>query len=388
MKAYIFESRGRLILKDVAAPVISDIPDDRRAAILRPRYVSPCSSDVHTVFGGSKPRRENMILGHEGLAEVVETGSEVRDFKKGELVAVSAVMPDIPGGTGHEGFPFSGGKLGRNMDGLFAELFKVPDADMNLAKIPEGLSPEAALMSVDVMTTGFTAAEYADIRRDDTVIVMGTGPIGLMAIAAAKRLGAGPVIAMGSEKREECIRLSREYGADMYISYRSGDIIFDNGRVSEKYAPLGKAYEMASAANSLGSPAVSRIFELTGSRGAERILICGGGKRSLMSACDMASYGTGTVVNAAYIEGTENPELPLFSLGKGMAGKTFKFIYCKGGRARIEEMMKIAGKRGESETPDPAPLVTHRLKGFENIPAALEMMREKPAGLIKVMVEI
>ena len=385
MKAYIFESRGKLVLKEVCPPVLSEDPEDRKAAILRPVYVSPCSSDVHTVFGGSKPRRENMILGHEGLAEVVETGRDVRDFRKGELVAVPAVMPDIPGGTGHEGFPFSGGKLGRNMDGLFAELFKVPRADINLAKIPDGLSPEAALMCVDVMTTGFTAAEYADIEENDTVIVMGTGAIGLMAIAAAKRFGKGPVIAVGSEKREECVRLSREYGADMYISYISGDIIFDNGRAAEKYEALGKAYEMAEAANSLNSPAVSKIFELTGSRGAERILICGGGKNALMNACDMASYGTGTVVNAAYIEGVDNPELPLFSLGKGMAGKTFKFVYCKGGRQRIEEMLNMASMEGGT---DPAPLVTHRLKGFEMIPEALEMMREKPAGLIKIMVQI
>lgn len=384
MKAYVFEKSGELNIRELRAPELGGSPADRRAAILKPLFVSPCSSDVHTVFGGSKPRRENMILGHEGLGEIVECGEDVRDFKKGDRVAVSAVMPDIKNGTGHELFPFSGGKLGRNMDGLFAEYFKVPEADMNLVKLPEGLSPEAALMSVDVMATGFTAAEYGEIRPSDTVVVMGAGPIGLMAVAAAKNMGAGYIILLGSEKRENCIDLGLKYGADMFISYRSGEIIRDNGRVKEAYSALGKAYEMSPAANSLGSPAVERVLELTGSRGADKIIVCGGARKALIEACDMAKYGQGTVVNAAYIEGSENIELPVFSLGRGMAGKTFKFIYSRGGRDYIERMLSMA----ERKAPDPAPLVTHRLKGFESIGEALLMMRDKPEGLIKVMVEI
>ena len=371
-------------MKELPAPKLSGSEADSRAAILKPRFVSPCSSDVHTVYGGPGPRREDLVLGHEGIGEIVECGSGVRDFKKGELVAVSAVMPDVENGTGHEGFPFSGGKLGRNTDGLFAELFKVPEADMNLAHIPEGVSPEAALMSTDVMATGFYAAQCADIGPEDTVVVMGTGAIGLMAVAAAKSLSAGRIIALGSEDRRECVRLCEDYGADMYISYRSGEVIFDNGRTESFYGPMGKAYDMAASANSTSQRVVSKVLELTGSRGAEKILVCGGGRKAIMEACDMASYGVGTVVNAAYIEGTENIELPIFSMGKGMAGKILKFIYCKGGRRQLESMLSMI-KEGAV---DPSPLVTHRLKGFENIPRALEMMRDKRDGLIKVMVEI
>ena len=80
-------------------------------------------------------------VGHEGLAEVLETGPEVRDFHPGELVAVSAVMPEVPDGTGHEGYPFSGSQLGRNRNGMWSERFYVPDADQNLGHIPKGLRP-------------------------------------------------------------------------------------------------------------------------------------------------------------------------------------------------------------------------------------------------------
>ena len=69
MKAYVFEKSGELNIRELGAPELGGSTSDRRAAILKPLFVSPCSSDVHTVFGGSKPRRENMILGHEGLGD-------------------------------------------------------------------------------------------------------------------------------------------------------------------------------------------------------------------------------------------------------------------------------------------------------------------------------
>ena len=72
----------------------------------------------------------------------------------------------------------------------FQSVFLIPDADTTLAKIPEGVSLEQALMCVDVVTTGFTGAQNADIKFGDTVVVMGIGPIGLMAVAGAAHLGA------------------------------------------------------------------------------------------------------------------------------------------------------------------------------------------------------
>ena len=59
-----------------------------------PSAVSPCTSDVHTVWEGALGERKDMIFGHEAVGEVVEVGSLVRDFKPGDRVIVTAITPD------------------------------------------------------------------------------------------------------------------------------------------------------------------------------------------------------------------------------------------------------------------------------------------------------
>ena len=147
-------------------------------AILKPVAVAPCSSDVHTVFGGGSRKAPNLVLGHECVARVLEVGEYVTDFVPGELVAVPAITPDWRAKSiqehnfKHASAPFSGHQLGRTQPGVFSERFLIPDADTTLAKIPEGVSLEQALMCVDVVTTGFTGAQNADIKFGDTVVVI------------------------------------------------------------------------------------------------------------------------------------------------------------------------------------------------------------------------
>lgn len=420
MKAYVFAEKGMLRLRELPEPVLSaDSEADRRAAILKPRYLAPCASDVHTVYAGNGPRRENLVLGHEGLAEIVSVGDLVRDFRPGELVAVSAVMPDLPDGNGHEHAPFSGSKLGRNQDGMWAEYFRVPDADQNLAHIPDGVCPEQALMAVDMLATGFTAAEDAMISPGQTVLIIGLGAVGLSALIAAKHMGAGTVLAIGSPRGTRAAALSAEYGLDLLLSYRDGSVLYDRGEAlfgkstaeclmerchgwrADAYGPAcGAAPPQTAAdtgtylrahggrrpaANSTNSPAVERILDLTGNQGADRVLICGGGAEAYAQACDLMRYGSGIAVNVAYIEGSGSIALPVFSLGRGMAGKTFRFSFCRGGRHRLEALLRLLAER---EIPDAGKLVTHRLKGSGCIPDALFRMREKKDGLIKIMVEL
>ena len=381
MKAYIFTRKGEIKLRDIPAPSLqAGSAEDARSAILKPRYISPCSSDVHTVYAGAGPRRDNLVLGHEGLAEVVEVGSEVRDFKPGELVAVSAVMPEPGDLTGHKGAHFSGSKLGRNINGMWAELFKVPDADMNLAHIPEDVSLEAALMAVDMMATGYTAASEALIEQGQTICVIGSGAVGLMAASAAKRMtgSEGQVMIIGSDKDPIHASLAREFDIDTYISYRDGSVVYasSNGVVTQATSD--------SRANSTGSSAVDTVLAYTGGCGVDAVLVCGGGAEELAKASDIAKYGTGIIVNVAYIEGDGMIGLPIFSLGRGMSGKTFKFELSRGGRDWLEAMLDEA-VRCESMQ---GALVTDRLHGFESIPEALKKMRDRPSGTVKIMVEV
>lgn len=382
LKAYVFTEKGKIELKELPTPVLDDASEaDSYAAVLKPKFVSPCSSDVHTVYAGDGPRRKDLVLGHEGLAEITAVGANVRDFKVGELVAVSAVMPEAGDMTGHVPAPFAATKLGRNINGMWSEYFKVPDADINLAHIPEGLSHEAALMAVDMMATGYTAAAEAEIKQGQTVAVIGSGAVGLMAAAAARRMSGsdGYVIMIGSDKDPINAELAESFGADAYISYRDGHVIRNNR------PELAVSYpERDPRANSTGSPAVNAVFDCTGGIGADRVLICGGGHEALAQASDMIRYGTGVAVNVAYTEGSGFIGLPIFSLGRGMSGKIFKFELSRGGRAWIEKMLDEASKCGGLQ----GRLVTHRLSGFDAIPESLRMMHERPSGLIKIMVEL
>lgn len=350
MKAFVLKEPGVIGWAQVEEPKLTPY-----GAILEPVAMAPCSSDVHTVFGGGSRKKPNLVLGHECVARVLEVGEYVEDFKPGEVVAVPAITPDWRArgiqehNFKHASAPFSGHQLGRSQPGVFSERFLIPDADPTLAKIPRGVSVRQALMCVDVVTTGFTGAENANICFGDTVVVIGIGPIGLMAVAGASLLGAARVLAVGS--RPVCAALALEMGAAEVLDYRNGDV-------------------------------VEQVMERTGGQGADSVIVCGGGDQVFAQAVDMVRYGIGTVSNVNYFGGTGNLPFPKFSGGRGMAGKTIRTELAEGGRVRIERMMKMA-QYGRIH---PERLVTHRLAGFDSIGEALYLMKDKPRDLVKVMV--
>ena len=191
MKGYAMLGIGRTGWIEKEVPVCG--PND---ALLRPIAVSPCTSDIHTVWEGAIGVRCDMILGHEAVGEVVETGSLVRDFKPGDRVIVPAITPDWSsveaqaGYAMHSGGMLAGWKFSNIKDGVFAEYFHVNDADGNLAHLPDGLDPACAVMLSDMVPTGFHGAELAGVQYGDSVCVIGIGPVGLMAVAAAQLKGA------------------------------------------------------------------------------------------------------------------------------------------------------------------------------------------------------
>ena len=350
MKAFVIKEPGIVGWADVQEPKLTPY-----GAILKPVAMAPCSSDVHTVFGGGSRKTPNLVLGHECVAQILETGEYVEDFKPGVIVEVPAITPDCRArgiqehNFKHASAPFSGHQLGRSQPGVFAEKFLIPDADTTLAKIPKGVSVKQALMCVDVVTTGFTGVEHAYIKFGDTVVVIGIGPIGLMAVAGASLQGAARILAVGS--RPICVKQALELGACEVLSYKDGNI-------------------------------VEQVLERTGGLGADSVIICGGGDEVFSQAVDMVRYGVGIVSNINYFGGTGNLPFPKFSGGRGMAGKTIHTELAEGGRVRIERMLDMV-KYGRIH---PENLVTHHLKGFDKIEEALYLMRDKPLDLIKVMV--
>ncbi|KUK09008.1 MAG: NADP-dependent isopropanol dehydrogenase [Caldanaerobacter subterraneus] len=349
MKGFAMLSIGKVGWIEVEKPKAG--PFD---AIVRPLAVAPCSSDIHTVFEGGLGELHNAVLGHEAVGEVVEVGSEVKDFKPGDKVVIPAITPDWRtldvqrGYHQHSGGMLAGYKFTVQKPGVFAEYIHVNDADMNLAHLPDGISLEAAVMITDMMTTGFHGAELADIELGATVAVLGIGPVGLMAVAGAKLRGAGRIIAVGS--RPVCVDAAKYYGATDIVNYKDG-------------------------------PIDSQIMDLTEGKGVDAAIIAGGNVDIMATAVKIVKPG-GTIANVNYFGEGDVLPVPRLEWGCGMAHKTIKGGLCPGGRLRMERLIDLVVYKRV----DPSKLVTHVFRGFDNIEKALMLMKDKPKDLIKPVV--
>ncbi len=323
-------------------------------AIVKPIAVSPCTSDIHTVFEGALGEREDMILGHEAVGEVVEVGSEVKDFKPGDKVIVPAITPDWRtiesqrGFSQHSGGMLAGWKFSNFKDGVFAEFFHVNDADMNLAYLPDDIPVESAVMITDMVTTGFHGAELANIQLGDVVAVIGIGPVGLMAVAGAKILGASRILGVGS--REALIEAANFYGATDIVNYRNG-------------------------------PVDEQVMELTNGKGVDRVIIAGASPEIMKTAVKVVKPG-GTVSNINYYGEGDTIPIPRLDWGSGMAHKTIVGGLTPGGRDRMEKLIDLV----KYNRVDPSKLVTHKFHGFNHIEEALMLMKDKQQDLIKPVV--
>ncbi|RRJ24262.1 NAD(P)-dependent alcohol dehydrogenase [Lachnoanaerobaculum gingivalis] len=349
MEAFALIRRNEAKIIDLPSPKFSDPYN----AILTPVAISVCTSDVNTVYGSGSKKTDNLILGHEAVARVLKVGEKVRDFKVGDIVVVPSMTPnfhdkDIQDGNFlHAGANFSANTLGRSTPGVFAREFEVADADLNLAILPEDVSLGNGLMCTDMATTGFTGAER--VNFGDTVVVLGIGGVGLMAICGAALRGAGKIIAVGS--REASVPLAYEYGASEVISYKNYDI-------------------------------TEYVLKATNGKGADVVIIAGGNDKTFSDAIDMVRYGVGKVVNLKLFTGEGSMEIPKFSSGRGMSGKTVYMELGKGGRVRMERLLSMVKHKRFT----PEKLITHTFEGFENVEKALELMRDKGNTVIKTMI--
>ncbi|MDR1790173.1 MAG: zinc-binding dehydrogenase [Propionibacteriaceae bacterium] len=322
-------------------------------AIIKPTIIAPCSSDTHTAHGGSGPKVDR-ILGHEAVGIVDSVGELVTRFAPGDYVVVPCVTPDwlAPGVQNsrtfsHDAKPFGSFKLMGQKDGTMAEFFHVNHADANLSPLPAGVSPEAALMTVDMMSTGFHGVELAEVQYGETVVVIGIGPIGLMAIAGAALKGAGRIIAVGT--RPKAIEVAREYGATEIISYKDG-------------------------------PVDKQIIELTHG-GADKTIIAGGNGETYTAAV-RATHANGIISNVNYFDCADQLNLAALDWGLGMADKDIRGSFCPGGATRINQLLALI-KYGRI---DPTQIISHRFHGFDKLPEAFELMDKKAPDLIKPVV--
>lgn len=196
MKALIYKGPRDIGYETMPDPVL----EDDRDAIIKVDICAICGSDLHIYHGETFSEDVGYCVGHEAVGEVVEIGRSVRQLRVGDKVMISAAVGcgqcrACLAGIVNRCETNSGSCYGLSaaLQGCQAEGVRVPAADFNASKIPEGVTPEQALMMTDAMATAWFGARNADIMPGSTVAVIGLGPIGLMAAESAQIMGASRV---------------------------------------------------------------------------------------------------------------------------------------------------------------------------------------------------
>ena len=214
MKALVFHHPGKVEVNDVDDPRIEDAED----VILRVTATAICGSDLH-IYNGFIPQKNDMVLGHEFMGVIEETGSGVKDLKKGDRVVIPFPIAcgrcffchdGLPGhceNSNPEKYGPEGGLLDQKGGGLFgytdlyggysggqAEYVRVPYANFGPRKVPQNFSDEEVLFLTDIFPTGYSGIDWAGVKGGETVAVFGCGPVGLMAQKCAWMRGAKRVI--------------------------------------------------------------------------------------------------------------------------------------------------------------------------------------------------
>ncbi len=218
MKAVVLRGPGDVGVEDVPDPAILD-PHD---AIVAVRATAICGADLFPFHGLTPGFEAGTVLGHEFAGEVVEVGPDVQTLRPGQRVVNASMISDGTCPSCRAGrvtqcerrslFGYSG--VYPRLDGGQAELVRVPLADRTLRELPDHVSDEAAVFLADILPTGYGAVVRGGVSAGDTVVVVGCGPVGLMAVLSAAGL-AGRLIAVDGvpARRELAAQLGAEAAA-------------------------------------------------------------------------------------------------------------------------------------------------------------------------------
>ena len=187
---------------------MEDLPiprlDDPNDAIIRIHYVGVCGSDVHfwTHGGIGKTSVEGhpLVMGHEASGTIYEVGSAVTNLKPGDKVALEPGRPCRTCVRCKEGvynlctkMLFAAGPENGGLNGALTKFFKLP-ADF-CYKLPEGLSLEEGVL-IEPVAVAVHAARMVNVRPGQSVVVFGSGTVGLLCAAVAKAYGADKIVAV------------------------------------------------------------------------------------------------------------------------------------------------------------------------------------------------
>jgi len=205
MKAVVYQGPGDVAVADVPDARIED-PND---ILVRITTTNICGSDLH-MYEGRTSFETGRTFGHENMGQVIEVGDAVRKVKVGEYVVLPfnvscgfckncergltnyclTMQPEPSFAGAAFGFadmgPYQGGQ---------AELLRVPFGDFMALRLGEDAAERQTdyVMLADIFPTGYHATEMAGVKPGDQTVIMGGGPVGLMAAYSAILKGAGRV---------------------------------------------------------------------------------------------------------------------------------------------------------------------------------------------------
>jgi L-iditol 2-dehydrogenase len=352
MQAWVLGDPDQLSLRDKPLPVPA-----RAEVLVRIDAVAICATDLEIIHSGSPasiqgglPFNKNFTPGHEYMGTVAALGPDVDEFKIGERISV-----EIHAGCGqckrcrqgmytsclNYGKPEKGHRAnGFTTDGGFAE-YAINHIN-TLARVPDTMSDAEATLVVTAGTSMYGLTELGGLVAGESVVVIGPGPIGLLAVAVAKALGATPVILTGTRNRR--LSIGKELGADRTININDED-------------------------------AVEVVKQLTGGIGADYVVECAGTETTINQAIHMTNRG-GKICLAAF------PHDPVtMDLAHLVKNNIYAYgIRGEGRSATHRAMTLMAEKRF-----DATKIHTHSFP-LADLPTALRYARERVDDAIKVVV--
>jgi alcohol dehydrogenase len=343
MRAVVLQGPEDVRVEQVDDPVLPG-PD---GAVVRVERAAICGSDLHLYHG--TVGEPGVCLGHEFMGEVIEVGPEVRGSRVGDRVLVSGITAcgRCPGcRAGNPVLCVVGPHVfgtDLSLPGGQAEAVAVPAADFCVLPVPDGVTTEQAVLLTDILPTGYLGAQRADISPGDTVVVIGQGPVGTLALQCAQLLGAARVIAVD--------------------------------RVPERLANaelLG-----AITVDASGGDAVAQVLELTGGRGAQAVIEAVGSDPTISDALWMcAAHGTVSVIGVNL-----NPSFP-FPVGLALfRNLTFRVTF-----ATIPTTWAALVPLLQSGRLQPDDVFTHRLP-LSDAAHAYDIFANRTDGCLKVLLD-
>ncbi|MGX0887104.1 threonine dehydrogenase-like Zn-dependent dehydrogenase [Kocuria rhizophila] len=393
MRALTWQGLGDVRVENVPDPVLQDPTD----AIVRVTSTAICGSDLH-LYGVLAPYlQKDYVLGHEFMGVVEEVGSGVSSLRPGDRVVVPFViacghcwMCDRglfaacettqirEMGTGAALFGFS--SLYGSVRGGQAEMVRVPHADFGPVKLPQDFEDERFLYLSDILPTAWQGVKYANVGEEDTLAVLGLGPVGQLAVRSAALQGVKRVIAV--DLVDERLALAKSWGAET-VDLREVDDVSDTLKdMTDGRGPDGvlDAVGMEAHGNPIAEKVVAGAARLPKALGRKAIETAGIDRLDALHTAIHSVRRAGTVSLSGVYGGMADPMPMMEMFDKGI---TMRMGQCHV-RHWTDELLEIASR--PEDVLGLESLATHHVS-LDEAPEAYKMFQEKKDGCIKVVLK-